>query len=98
MREIAARKRDNTIDNAWREFAAECIVCAGSAQQAAINLYGATWYLSILGPEAPFVVAALGTVGVGGTCLWAASSRLNSNIQIARSDYQLDVLGQGCAP
>ncbi|QHV94020.1 hypothetical protein [Spirosoma endbachense] len=98
VRQIAANKRDSTIANAWREFAAETIVCAGSAQQAAVNLYGATWYLAALGPEAPFAIAALGAVGVGGTCMWAAASRLDSNLQIAQSDYQLDVMGQGCNP
>lgn len=98
VRRRAARKRDAVINNAWREFAVESLACAGSAQQAAVQLYGATWYLNVLGPEAPFAVAALGSVGVGGTCLWLSAGRLESNLQIAHSDYYLDVSGQGCNP
>jgi hypothetical protein len=98
VRQNAARKRDNTISNAWREYAVEALGCAGSAVKAAESLYGATWYLNALGPEAPFAVAALGSVGVGASCMWLATGRLDSNIQIAESDYRLDVMGQNCNP
>ncbi len=96
VRRLAAKKRDAVIDNAWREFAAESIACAGAAYRTAVSLYGATWYLNALGPEAPFVISALGAVGVGASCMWLATSRVDSLIIGAQSDYQLDLISNGC--